>query len=70
MFIFMVPLKVWLRRCLLRQFFRKQLLRGMVKKKITVRNISQNWMVMKIVLVLHIDERFVLLSGVVNAALR
>jgi hypothetical protein len=42
----------------------------MVKKKITVRNISQNWMVMKIVLVLHIDERFVLLSGVVNAALR
>jgi hypothetical protein len=42
----------------------------MVKKRMAVQNISQNWMVVKIMLVLHIDERFVLLSGVVNAALR
>jgi hypothetical protein len=42
----------------------------MVKKQMAVQNISQNWMVMKIMLVLHIDERFVLLSGLVNAALR
>jgi hypothetical protein len=42
----------------------------MVKKQMAVQNISQNWMIMKIMLVLHIDERFVLLSGVVNAALR
>jgi hypothetical protein len=42
----------------------------MVKKWMAVQNISQNWMVVKIMLVLHIDERFVLLSGVVNAALR
>jgi hypothetical protein len=42
----------------------------MVKKQMAVQNISQTWMVMKIMLVLHIDERFVLVSGVVNAALR
>jgi hypothetical protein len=42
----------------------------MVKKQMAVQNISQNWMVMKIMLVLHIDERFMLLSGVVIAALR
>jgi hypothetical protein len=42
----------------------------MVKKQMAVQNISQNWMIMKIMLVLHIDERFVLLSCVVNAALR
>jgi hypothetical protein len=42
----------------------------MVKKQMAVQNISQNWMIVKIMLVLHIDERFVLLSGVVNAALR
>ncbi len=41
-----------------------------MKKQMAVQNISQNWMIVKIMLVLHIDERFVLLSGVVNAALR